>query len=101
MDIWDGLVCIAEGQLVITKRGDIPIQEVESEDEVFSYNEITKELEWKRVDNISSTERSNMIEIKTEAGNTLYLTDDHPVYTTNRGWVPAGQLTEEDELLES
>jgi intein/homing endonuclease len=38
------------------------------------------------------------IEIQFENGSTLTCTVDHPVYTENRGWVAAGDLTEDDDV---
>ncbi len=98
MDIWDGLKCIAEGQLVNSKRGYIPIEEIEVGDEVISYNEHTKILEWKLVEDRQNSIRSDMLELETENGSILLMTDDHPVYT-NRGWVEAKDLNEDDELM--
>ena len=39
--------------------------------------------------------------IKAETnGNKLEITSEHPVYVKNKGWVDAGELTIDDELLE-
>lgn len=38
------------------------------------------------------------VEVLFDNGTTLKLTCDHEVYTTNRGWVEAGKLTEEDDV---
>ena len=96
MDIWDGLLCIAKGQRITTKRGLIPIEEVVVGDTVLSYNEVTKTVEWKLVTNTSKTIKKKIVELDTEQG-TLRLTPDHRVFT-QRGWVEAGQLMEDDIL---
>jgi intein/homing endonuclease len=96
MDIWDGLLCIAEGERVKTHRGDIPIEEVIPGDIVLTYNEKTKQLEWNAVSQVSRTVRKNLVEVETEIG-TIKLTEDHRVFT-QRGWLPAGELTNEDVL---
>jgi hypothetical protein len=99
MDIWDGLFCLIKGQKVFTQRGEIPVEEIVIGDMVMSYNEIVKEKEWKIVENISNTQKEDLIEIITEKGNKLTLTNNHLVFT-QRGWVKAGELSIEDELLE-
>ncbi len=96
MDVWDGLVCVAEGQRIKTERGDIPIEEVRPGDRVLTFNEVTKQLEWKAVTNTSRTVRKNLVEIETEAG-TVRVTGDHRVMT-QRGWIKAEDLTDEDTL---
>ncbi len=95
-DVWDGLNCIAEGQKVKTKRGEIPIEEVRPGDEVLTFNEVTGKTEWKTVVNTSRSIRRDLVEIETEKGK-LLVTEDHPVFT-QRGWVRAGELTDEDVL---
>jgi hypothetical protein len=97
IDVWDGLLCIAEGEKVKTDLGEIPIEDIQPGDFVLSLNEKTGRLENKKVIQISSTIRMNMVEIETELG-TLKVTDDHPVYT-QRGWIKAGELLDSDSLF--
>lgn len=97
LDVWDGLLCIAEGEMIKTCFGDKPVEKVVPGDLVLSMNERTKELEMKEVVSCSSTIKMDLIEIETEMG-ILTVTLDHPVYT-QRGWVPAGNLTEEDLIF--
>ncbi|HOQ51922.1 MAG TPA: polymorphic toxin-type HINT domain-containing protein, partial [Candidatus Atribacteria bacterium] len=85
-----------EGQKVKTKRGEIPIEEVRPGDEVLTFNEVTGKTEWKTVVNTSRSIRRDLVEIETEKGK-LLVTEDHPVFT-QRGWVRAGELTDEDVL---
>jgi hypothetical protein len=96
MDIWDGLICIAKGQLITTKRGKIPIENVIVSDVVLSYNETTKTIEWKPVTNISKTIKKKIIELETSQG-ILRLTPEHRVFT-QRGWIEAEKLTADDIL---
>ena len=42
---------------------------------------------------------ADVIKIETEDGQVITLTPDHRVFTENRGYVEAAQLTEEDILL--
>jgi hypothetical protein len=67
---------------------------------VLSYNEITKETEWKYLDNAFLTRQSaNIIELELDNGKTIKLTPDHKVFTENRGWIEAAQLTGDDVLI--
>lgn len=98
IDIWDGLLCVAEGELVTTKNGQIPIENVAKGDMVLSLNENTREVEYKPVTGTNTTEKEDMVEIETEEGVTLLVTDDHPIYT-QRGWVLAGELMHSDLIF--
>jgi ribonucleoside-diphosphate reductase alpha chain len=50
------------------------------------------------VDKIFPTGKKMTYRLKTRAGYTLTLTGDHKVFTTNRGDVPASQLTKDDRI---
>jgi ribonucleotide reductase alpha subunit len=68
---------------------------------VLTYNEKTKETEYKDVEAGMLTKKdANIIELELEDGRTLKLTPEHKVFTENRGWIEASLLTEDDILLE-
>ncbi len=87
MDIWDGLICIAKGELITTKRGFVKVENIVEGDVVLSYNEQTSLIEWKPVLQVRTTRKIRMVEIETEKG-ILRVTADHRVYT-QRGWIEA------------
>ena len=67
---------------------------------ILSYNTELKQMEWDMLDNAALTrEKASIIELVLDNGETLKLTPDHKVFTENRGWVEAAQLTEEDILV--
>ena len=67
---------------------------------VWSYCEDTKTNEFMLVtDGFLTKESAEVIEIETSTGERLVLTPDHKVYTKNRGWVEAQDLTDSDELV--
>lgn len=73
---------------------------------VLSYNEQTSKVEWKSITNWFANEvKSPMIELTIQRENgdikTLKCTLDHKIYTSNRGWVFASDLTEEDDIVEN
>lgn len=67
---------------------------------ILTLNEKTNKLE---IDNINlatlTKKNATLIEIELENGKKLKLTPDHKVYTKNRGYVEAGKLTDECEIL--
>jgi hypothetical protein len=65
-----------------------------------SYNIHSGEIERDVIDAADITEvGANIIEIELESGELLKLTPDHKVYTENRGWVEAVDLTNADILI--
>ena len=98
--------CVVGDTIVKTNKGEMKITDLieslkdSSEIKVLTMNEETKTLEYKEVDDGFLTKKNaNVIEIETEDGGILKLTPDHKVYTENRGWVCAADLTDSDVLL--
>jgi len=103
-------LCFAPDTIIHAKLGDkvmdieikalsdyfsvgIPVQ-------VWSFNEETHEMEWKNVVNAGLTNPdAELMEIETPSGKIIRCTEDHPMLT-ERGWVNAGDLTEDDSLVE-
>ena len=96
--------CLDGETLISTPEGDKRIKDIKAGDLVISFNEKTREFENKRVlevfENHKSGENANMLEIELENGKKVQITENHPVLTENRGWVRAGDLTEEDSIVE-
>lgn len=93
--------CIEGSQLISTPYGCVPMQKLSAGDEVYSLDEhgniiITS------VESIWSNGVQNCVMIEyeiNEAIHTLICTPDHLVQTTNRGWVHAIDLTENDNIF--
>jgi intein/homing endonuclease len=87
---------------VLTEQGEVPIRQIVEQEMVGtklpSYNESTGQVEMDEVMAVASNGTRDIIELQLEDGETLKLTEDHLVMT-QRGWVQAGELTTEDELL--
>jgi ribonucleoside-diphosphate reductase alpha chain len=67
---------------------------------VLSYNTEKGVLEWDMLDAAALTrEKAQIIELELDNGSTIKLTPDHKVYTENRGWIEAANLTDEDVLI--
>lgn len=69
--------------------------------EVKSFNTETGTIEYKAVEASAQTSASTkVVKITDEvSGKSIICTPDHKVYTTNRGYVMAKELKEDDELL--
>jgi len=65
-----------------------------------SYNTNTGEKEYKQILWADKTrENAEMVKIILDDGKTVRCTPDHKIYTTNRGYVEAKDLTENDDLV--
>ena len=81
-----GTSCFYGDQLVITKRGDVRIKDIVLGDIVLSYNEKTKQKEWKLVKNLFSYFNSKKtVKIKLKNGSEIIATDDHKFFYEG-GW---------------
>lgn len=69
--------------------------------EVKSYNIETSEIEYKKVLNSTMTaSKAKVMKITDEnTGKSITCTPDHKVYTSNRGYVMAKELTSDDQLV--
>ena len=65
-----------------------------------SYNIETNQIEWQECyEFLDMGESEELIEIELEDGKVLRCTPDHKIYTKNRGYIKAEELTENDELV--
>jgi len=93
--------------VLITETGDMTIANIidrrKIEDiKVLAHNFKTGNDEYVSV-NMAGKQHGtkDWVELTLENGETIKLTEDHKVYTTNRGWVKAGELTKDDDIKES
>lgn len=67
---------------------------------VKSYNIETNQIEFKKVSAAAQTAIvEELYEIEDELGNVIRCTGDHKIFTKNRGYVPACELIESDEIV--
>jgi phage terminase large subunit-like protein len=85
--------CIAEGSLVETERGPIPIELVRAGDRVWTRRGL-RSVTWAGRTGILET-----VEIETADGQVLRCTPEHRVWSETRGWVHAERLDRNDRLL--
>ena len=92
--------------MVSTDKGKIKIEDIKVGDKVLSYNENTKNAEYKEVKkhykNLhKSSSYNHFLKIEMENGKILECTPNHKIYTNNRGYTRADGLTEDDDIVVS
>jgi len=92
--------CFDPATLIKTKDGDKRIIDVTVDDYVLTFDEKTNNYNWVQPSfaGMTATADKQKIELTLETGKTIKCTADHKFYTTNRGWVEAQDLTEEDDI---
>ena len=92
---YDAKVMLANGE-------ERPISEIQPDMSVLTMNEKTGETEAKKVVGISvqKSECNKWMKLVFDGGREVVCTEKHLFLTSNRGWVMAKDLKEEDELTE-
>jgi DNA polymerase I-like protein with 3'-5' exonuclease and polymerase domains len=85
-----GTRCLPEGELVLTSRGYIPVEQVRIGDSVISHTGATRE-----VTDAFQVEASPIYKVRLENGLELRSTGNHP-FRVGSGWVEARMLTPGD-----
>ena len=92
--------CSPAGTLINTPHGKMCIEKVKVGDDVIGYDTTFNRPQLQEVK--ETYERwfaGDLICIEIEDGNVIKLTPNHKIYTKNKGWVVAGELTENDVLV--
>lgn len=87
------LIQIKNLEYYLKKSDDVKVKSFDIEKEKTIFSNISAFAQ--------TGESKELIEIEDEEGNILRCTPDHPIYTTNRGYVLAGELLETDILIKS
>lgn len=91
------LYCVAEGTLITTPEGQKPVEQIQDGERICAFDSSSGQLAEAVVCGTASRVSPEVLEI--EVGETkLRVTAEHPLMT-RRGWVKAGDLTEDDEVL--
>lgn len=89
--------CVAEGTLIATPQGKIPIEHIRDGNEVFAYDSSSKSIVVATVSALASRNVEKVLGI--HIGDAiLRATKEHPVMTRT-GWVQAEELKQGDEIL--
>ncbi len=96
--------CIRKGQYVKTINGNKKIEDITMDDKVLSYNVEDKKYEYKQVEKChknlhKSNSYNHFLQIELEDGTILDVTPNHKIFTSNRGYVRADELNENDDVI--
>lgn len=92
------LCCFAGNTPILTDCGETPIKDLRPGDKVLSYNEKTKQAEFKKVVASKLTSPSREVLKIRYNGREVVCTPDHK-FLTQRGWVEAQYLNTKDEII--
>lgn len=94
--------CVSKDTEVTLADGSTkPIAEIIVGTSILSYNMEKGRIEFDTVKDVIIQELGkDWLELTFKNGKTLKCTEDHPLFTHNKGWVEAKNLTEDDEILE-
>jgi RHS repeat-associated protein len=90
--------CFAEGTLVSTPNGEVPIEQIAVGDQVYSYDEETGEEHPAEVVALHHRDVTELWLLQV-GGETIETTDEHPFYVVGQGWTRAKDLREGDVLI--
>lgn len=102
---WDG--CISGDSILVTPGGDRTIADVvdswrDEHIRVLAHDFDTGDDVFVSVDMANKQHGSKeWVKVVLSNGEIIKMTEDHQVFTTNRGWVSAGELTAGDDIKES
>jgi hypothetical protein len=77
---------------VATPEGDKPISDMEVGDQVLAYNELDQATDSYTVTAVLAHDDPVIVHLTLD-DEQLETTPDHPFFTAERGWIPAGDLT--------
>lgn len=105
--------CVASGTMIATPSGPVPVEQLRGGDEVHAYDETGEGLIVAPIAAVSSREVDELLEVQvgslvvdgpavddplaSSPFAVLRLTDEHPLLT-ERGWVRAGELRNDDRI---
>ena len=103
---WDG--CVHKNTPILTNQGNMEISKIiEKHNNGENIQVMGKDLEetghdlYTDIIGTSIAEPTKeWVEIELEDGTVLKTTDDHEFHTSNRGWIEAKNLSEEDDITE-
>lgn len=90
--------CFPGSTIVVTPRGEVPIDQINPHDHVLGYDQSTGALTWTRV--LVASERpyvGRVVDVTAQGTDEIIATSEHP-FLTQRGWVKAHELTIADVL---
>ncbi len=72
--------CFLKGTLIYTPKGYVPIEDLKVGEDVYSYNEKTKEIEISKLTHVFIRQVTNYLKITLKTGAVINVTPEHPFY---------------------
>ena len=95
--------CVKMGTMITLANGEsVAIENLSEGVNILSYDINSREFVVSEVEKVfikPATEDIDWFELIFDSGNMLICTEDHPILTSNRGWVEAKELTESDNIV--
>jgi len=96
--------CFIAGTMVLTSIGLVKIEDVKVGDEVWAFDEETKEKALKKVKQLFRKETKEWMHLFVEnpikkGTEEIICTPSHRIYIEKKGWIKASDIVENDEVL--
>lgn len=98
----DFLFCLPAGQKIITNKGELDIKDIVEKKisvKILSYNYDLKKFQYKKIKKYFKNKGRKLLKFTLESGKELICTENHSIWTKNRGYVKASEINENDILL--
>lgn len=98
----DIILCLPEGQKIMTDQGELNIEDIVNKKlniKILTHNHSNGHNEYKEIVRYDKNPGRKLIKIKTKNGKELICTEEHEVWTENRGYIKAKDLLISDILL--
>ncbi|WP_287254577.1 polymorphic toxin-type HINT domain-containing protein, partial [Moorena sp. SIO4E2] len=97
-DYCDFMVSFIPGTKISSRSGFKNIEDMQLKEKIWGYNEKTRQTDLFPVTAKSVKLHHDSVALRTESGNTIGTTTEHPFYVEGRGWIPAGKLKQGDAI---
>ena len=94
---WKSFACFPADTVIFTKDGDLPIQQIQVGDEVYSENVETGEYGFQKVTDVLVKETRVLVHLIVD-GTEIQTTPKHPFWVAGKGWIHAGDLKIDDRI---
>ena len=92
-------LCVSRRMCVYTKEGAKFAERVKAGDELLTFDEQRRDLVYTKVEKVFRRKVSKMREIEIDKGIKIKVTEEHPIYTRDKGWVKAKDLAIGDKVI--
>ncbi|MGL5707500.1 MAG: phage terminase large subunit [Aeromonas sp.] len=91
----EGAECFVGSTLVMTNKGPVRIDKLDDNIHtlILTYEHKSGKIRYNKLEAIRRKMSNGIYEIKTETGKTINCTGNHPIYTNERGYIEARELT--------